>query len=328
MKPERTPKLEPITLSRKCNQNCLFCAAYGGMPPHTEAEIAGIISRRSSHVIIGGWEPTMDARLERTVRRVRSSGTRNIALFTNAVRLSDPGYADRLIEAGVTLFNINFPAHTRELSDRLTQCPGAFEKRVSAIKHLLTRPDCTAVSLCFVVNTLNYKVLPAYAKFVSDNFNGVEHVALNMVCVSGRAQLNAALIPELKKIEPYLKAAAGTFMKRRVRCVIDNVPLCRMRGFEYASNTARQAVMDGARVNPGDKDCLYTERCGECTLKQLCAGMRRDYYDLKSAAELLRSRKSPGAIAEAIRSEKYDKNEERRTGPYGKGRERGGASQL
>lgn len=300
MKPRLTPKLEPITLSEACNQKCLFCSAYGVMPAHTDAEIAAIIAHSDTRVIIGGWEPTMDARLENIVRQARAAGIPNIALFTNAIRLSDKKYADRLIDAGVTLFNINFPAHLRKLSDSITQCPGAFGKRVTAIKHLLTRRDRAAVSLCFVVSSLNYKILPAYAKYVADNFPGIEDVALNMVCINGLAQVAVSLVPKLKEIEPYLREAAGVFMKRRISCIIDNVPLCRMRGFEYASIAARYVVLDGVKAGFSDKTYLHTACCANCTLKKICLGIRRDYYDLNGPAELLPSQRSAGSIKEAI----------------------------
>lgn len=304
MKLKSIPKLEPITLGETCNQRCVFCSAYGGMRAHTAAETNAIIERSDKHVIIGGWEPTIEARLENVVRRARDAGIPNIALFTNAVRLADKKYADRLISAGVTLFNINFPAHIRRLSDSITHSPGAFEKRVAAIKYLLTRRDRTAVSLCFVVSSLNYKVLPAYAKYVADNFTGVEHVALNMVCITGLAQITVSVVPKLSIIEPYLQAAAGVFMERRIRCLIDNVPLCRMRGFESASLGARYVVLDGIKAVSADGTYLRPARCAGCTLKQLCLGLRRDYYDLTGAAELLPSQKSARAIKEAIRSEK------------------------
>lgn len=304
MKSGKIPKIEPITLSEACNQKCLFCAAYGGMPAHTAAEITAIIARSDRQVIIGGWEPTMDARLEKTVRQARAAGVADIALFTNAVRLADRKYADSLINAGVTFFNVNFPAHLRELSDSITQCPGAFEKRVTAIKHLLTRRDRAAVCLCFVVSSLNYKILPAYAEYVAANFPGVEHVAVNMVCVTGLAQVAVSVVPKLGDIEPYLRAAAGVFMKKRIRCVIDNVPLCRMRGFEYASIAARYAVLDGVNSLSGDKTYIRPACCAGCGLERLCPGLRRDYYDLNGAAELSPSRRSAAAIEKAIRSER------------------------
>jgi len=304
MKTSRIPKLEPITLSEACNQRCLFCAAYQGMKAHTEAEIAAIIARSDKQVIIGGWEPTLDPRLETTIRRAKEAGIQNIAVFTNAVRLSDKEYADRLIAAGATLFNINFPAHIRKLSDSITRSPGAFEKRVSAIKHLLARRDRTAVSLCFVVSSVNYKILPEYAEYVAVNFSGIEHVALNMICVNGWAGVAVSLVPKLKDIEPYLREAAGVFTRRRVRFVIDNVPLCRMRGFEYASAAAKYIVMDGVKAVASDKTYMRAACCAGCTLRRICMGLRRDYYKLNGDKELLLSTKLAGPIKEQILAEK------------------------
>ena len=304
MKPRRIPKLEPITLSEACNQRCLFCSAYQGITAHTDAEIAAIIARSDGRVIIGGWEPTMDPRLESTVRRAKEAGIKSIAVFTNAVRLSDKKYADRLIDAGVNIFNINFPAHIRKLSDSITRLSGAFEKRVSAIKHLLTRRDRTAVSLCFVVSSVNFKVLPAYAEYVAGNFFGVQHVTLNMVCVNGWTRVAVSLVPKLEETEPYLRAGAAVFIKRRVRFVIDNVPLCRMRGFEYASAAARYIVMDGVKVVASDKTYMRAPCCAGCTLKGICMGLRRDYYKLNGDKELRPSTMQAGPIREQIIAEK------------------------
>ena len=304
MKSRRIPKLEPITLSEACNQRCLFCSAYQGITAHTDTEITAIIARADKHVIIGGWEPTMDPRLEAVIRRAKEAGIENISVFTNAVRLSDKKYADRLIGAGATLFNINFPAHIPKLSDSITRSPGAFKKRVSAIKHLLARRDRTAVSLCFVVSSVNYRVLPAYAEYVAGNFPGVRHVTLNMICVNGWARVAVSLVPKLEEIEPYLRAAAEVFVRRRVRFVIDNVPLCRLRGIEYASAAARYIVMDGVKAVASDKTYMRARCCAKCTLRRICMGIRRDYYKLNGDKELLPSTRPAGPIREQIIAEK------------------------
>ena len=289
---------ELVNLNKRCNQRCVFCGAEGIIKAQTRAQVNALLRRAGDNVTIGGWEPTLHPGLAGIVAKAKKAGVKNITLFTNAVLLDDAAYARRLISAGVTTFHINFPSHEENLSDRLTGTPGSYKRRLAGIRNVLAAPGRKYVSLVFVITSLNYKTMPAYARFVAENFPGLVHVLLTAPCVMGRAAKSTSLVPRLTKIKPYLAAAQAVFLKRRMKCLVENVPLCLLPGAEHSSFDARNAAASGVA---GALAKSYREECAPCTLKTLCPGLRDDYFKLYGSKELRPSRRRPEAVARAIK---------------------------
>ena len=298
-KKKAIPRNVPVTLSRECNQRCLFCSAVGGMPAHSRKEIAGLIRNAGEDLIIGGWEPTLHPKLAGTVAQARKAGVKKIILFTNAVKLDDKALVRRLIDAGVNTFHINFPSHLEKLSDFLTQSPGAFRRRNAGIRNIRETPGKKFISLVFVINSLNYKTMPQYAEYVARNFPEVVHVLFTMPCVMGRAQQMPSLVPRLTDVKPCLAAALAVFRRRRIKCFTENVPLCFLPGFEDSSLDARRTVLSGAPAEAEGK--ARQKECAGCGLETLCPGPRLDYVRLHGAGELAPARRHAGAVARLIR---------------------------
>ena len=289
---------ELVNLNSKCNQRCVFCAAEGLIRPHGPAAIAAAIKRAGRHLTISGWEPTLHPRLPEIVTRARARGVKNITLFTNAILLDDAEYARRLVAAGVTTFHINFPSHLRKLSDLLTGTPGSFERRLAGIRNVLEAPRKKYVSLVFVMNSLNYRTMPACAAYIVKNFPGLVHVLFTTACVMGRVRKDRSLVPKLSKVRPYLAKAQAALLKGRVKCLVENVPICLMPGFEHASFDARQALLSGRAGAPAKAQHAV---CRSCSLNTLCPGLRDDYFHIHGDGELKASRRSPGEVARKVR---------------------------
>ena len=289
---------ELVNLNRKCNQRCVFCGAEGLIRPHGPRIVAAAIKRAGRHLTISGWEPTLHPRLPEIVAKARARGVKNITLFTNGVLLADAAYARRLVAAGVTTFHINFPAHQKKLSDLLTGTPGAFERRLAGIRNVLGAPGRKYVSLVFVINSLNYRTLPACAAFAVKNFPGLVHLLFTMPCVMGRVHKNRSLVPELARVRPYLAGAQAALLKGRIKCLVENVPLCLMPGFEHASFDARQALLSGRAGAPAK---AHHAACRACSLAALCPGLRDDYFHIHGDGELKASRRDPAEVARKVR---------------------------
>ena len=262
-------------------------------------ELTRLISGAGDIVGIGGWEPTIDPKLVRVVRRARKAGISRISLFTNAVLLDDMGYLQRLIAAGVNTFDVSFPSHLEALSDSLTRSPGSFRRRVAGIKNILSAPGEKYVSLVFVINSLNYRTMPRYAEYVARHFPGVIHVLLNMICVFGEVEKKLFLVPRFERVKPYLSSALAAFSRHKIKCFTDNLPLCLIPGFEYSSIDARQIVNSGAAAEIAGK--AHQKECGGCSLLKLCPGPREDLALVPGAVRLKPSDKRAEDIARAIR---------------------------
>ncbi len=289
---------ELVNLNKKCNQSCVFCGAEGVIKAQSMKAVNAAIKRAGGHLTIGGWEPTLHPRLAAIVARAKKAGVKNITLFTNAVLLDDAAYVRQLISAGVRTFHINFPSHEEKLSDLLTGVPGSFRRRLAGVRNILTAPGRKYVSLVFVINSLNYKTMPAYARFVAQNFPGLVHVLFTAPCVMGRAAQKPSLVPRLAKIKPYLAAAQAAFLKNRVKCLVENVPLCLLPGAEHASFDARNALMTGSAAALAKS---YRKECAGCSLRTLCPGLRDDYFRLYGSKELRPSKRRPEAVARAVK---------------------------
>jgi hypothetical protein len=291
------PPTELLNLTEKCNQNCVFCGAEGAIKAQSQREVNAIIRRAGGNLTISGWEPTLHPGLAGIVRGAKKAGLKNITLFTNAVLLDDAAYVRRLIAAGVRTFHVNFPSHDKKLSDLLTGVPGSFKRRLAGVRNILAAPGRKYVSLVFVINSLNYRTMPEYARYVTENFPGLVHVLLTAVCAAGRAAENPSLVPRLNKITPYLAKAQAVFLERRVKCLVENVPLCLLPGAEHASFDARNALLTGSAAVLGK---ARRRECGGCSLKPLCPGLRDDYFNLYGSKELLPSARRPETVARAV----------------------------
>lgn len=289
---------ELVNLSARCNQRCVFCGAEGLIRPHAPRTAAAAIKRAGDHLTISGWEPTLHPGLPELVARARKTGIKNITLFTNALKLADAAYARELVSAGVTTFHINFPAHTPALADRLTGVKGSFARRAAGVRNALAAPGRKYVSLVFVINSLNYRTLPGYARFVADNFPGLVHVLFTMPCLVGRVRRDPSLMPRLSAVRPYLARALALLLRRRVKGLVENAPLCLLPGFEHASFDARQALASG---RPGAPGKAHHAACEGCRLKALCPGLREDYFHVHGDGELRRQDKPAAAVARRIR---------------------------
>lgn len=290
---------EFVNLNSKCNQRCLFCSAEEHVRAQSRKEVNAVLGRAGARLTIGGWEPTLHPGLPGIVARAAKAGVKNIALFTNAVLLDDPAYVRRLVAAGVKTFHVNFPSHQEGLSDFLTRSPGSFRRRLAGIRNIFGAPGKKHVSLVFVINSFNYRTMPEYAEFVAENFPGVIHVLFTALCIMGKAEKDHSLAPRYGKLRPYLALAQAVLLRHKIKCLVENVPLCLLPGFEHASFDARQAVSSGAAAGAPGKS--HHGKCGSCSLRAACSGLRDDYFRLYGSRELKPSNRRPEDVARAIR---------------------------
>ena len=148
-----------VLLNKKCTQRCIFCSRDHRMAEHTPGQIEQIMEQFSDSISFEGGEPTLFGGLLKWVRRAKAKKIKEIILLTNAARFSDIAYIRKLLEAGVTMFNVNLPAHDERIFDALTQTKGGFKRRVEAVKNLIRVAGRDKVRLTLVVNSVMYRYL-------------------------------------------------------------------------------------------------------------------------------------------------------------------------
>lgn len=292
------PDSDPnVYLNDRCNIDCVFCSSVGEQRLHGDDEIRRLILANKHTVSFEGGEPTLSKDLARWVRFAKDSGVRETVLCTNAAVFERRERIQELLDAGLDVFNVNFPAHVARLYDAITQTRGYFSRRVKAVKNLVAVAGGARVRLHVVVNKFNYAIMPDYARFVREEFPGIFFVEFNMVKVLGYVKSRPFLVPALSDVEPFLLEAWSRLRRARVRFMTDGFPLCFTPGFEADSIDAWKLARGvGLYVN----EKARTARCAGCSLAELCPGPRRDYVALRGDAELRPSRLAAGPLRERL----------------------------
>jgi len=271
-----------VDLVTKCNQKCLFCSNPPGNIPSAPDQMKKLLAAGADTLRIGLWEPTLSDKLPDLVRFARKSGFKNVLLRTNGVRLADLAFTRALLDAGVTTFHINFPSHLPALSDRITQSRGSYKKRLKGIENIIRLGGAQKLCILMVIISLNYKTMEGYTSFIARHFPGVLNILFDMVCILGLVPKRLSLVPRFKQVEPHLAAAARVCERSGMGFIVDDIPLCYMKGFEYASIDSyllrNRVGMQIDKVKP--PECAGCARSGEC------AGIRPQYLELYGAGEL------------------------------------------
>ncbi|MFA5139169.1 MAG: radical SAM protein [Elusimicrobiota bacterium] len=272
-----------VFLTDRCNQRCLFCSTSGEDRVQRAEEIEACILANRRTISLEGGEPALSRDLLKWIRFARGSGTKDIILCTNGAALGSERSTRRLLDAGVTLFNVNFPSHIERVFDLLTQTRGLFRSRVAGMRRLVRLAGGERVRLTLVVNRLNCDALEGYARFVRREFPGVFYIAMNWIKVKGRVKDRPYLVPRLSRVRPRLAEALDYCRRSAIRCLVDGVPLCLLEGYEEHS-------IDFDKLRRGDRTYLgekaHARACRGCSLRGVCAGPRRDYLEMFGDGEL------------------------------------------
>lgn len=226
---------------------------------------------------------------------------KDIILVTNGFNLEKPELVQKLLDAGITMFNVHLPAHNEKLFNLLTGTKGNFSRRIKAIKNLIRIAGPNRVRLTMVVNSVIYKYMGEYAKFIADNFRDILYIEVNMIKVLGYVKERLWLVPKLKSIKPHLLKMFKTLDKNQIKFLTDGFPLCYLNGFEHMSIDVFKLVHSKSELYLGEKN--PAPPCVKCSLRKLCPGLRTDYSNLYGYSELKPSGKNPAPIIRQSRNQ-------------------------
>lgn len=137
-----------VDLGRPCNAACIYCA----VPPHGDTRGFAPLSELEGHIEAGvaagcqrailiGGEPTIHPQLEEVLGRLLAVGLREHVVMTNGRRLADAAFLDRLVALGVRTFHVSIDTVSPELYRRVSRVKGAPDASLTALDHILARPD-------------------------------------------------------------------------------------------------------------------------------------------------------------------------------------------
>jgi radical SAM protein with 4Fe4S-binding SPASM domain len=178
-----------LALTYRCNDDCAHC--YNGRPrnyPEISTDLWKSILDQLwelgiPHVVFTGGEPTLRPDLPELIAHAERNGQMT-GLNTNARRLSDAKFVERLVDAGLDHVQITIESHDPTIHDQMVRARGAWQQTVAGLKNVLDTP------LYVMTNTTmlqeNSPHLEETLHFLSDL--GVPTVGLNALIYSGRGR--------------------------------------------------------------------------------------------------------------------------------------------
>jgi radical SAM protein with 4Fe4S-binding SPASM domain len=214
-----------LALTYRCNNDCAHCYNVEH-PSLTKNGAKGELSAGDwkrildkawelgiPHIIFTGGEPTMRDDLPELVAHAEKNG-QITGLNTNARRLSDPRYVEKLVAAGLDHIQITVESNDAEVHDRMVGTKGAFPQTVKGLKNALASP------LFVMTNTTmlrtNAHTILATLDFLADT--GVPTVGLNALIYSGRGSVVGTGLAE-SELTPLLEVARQKTAARGQRLI-------------------------------------------------------------------------------------------------------------
>jgi radical SAM protein with 4Fe4S-binding SPASM domain len=178
-----------IALTYRCNNHCIHCynEASRAQNELSTDDWKKVLDRiwelGIPHLVFTGGEPTLNENLPELIAYAEHLGLIT-GLNTNGRRLSQNGYLQQLVGAGLDHVQITLESHSPAIHDAIVACRGAWEQTVKGIKNALSS------KLFVMTNTTllrsNSQTLADTLKFLSDL--GVPTVGLNGLIYSGRGE--------------------------------------------------------------------------------------------------------------------------------------------
>jgi radical SAM protein with 4Fe4S-binding SPASM domain len=201
-----------LALTYRCNNDCHHCYNLEHPQPgqllkrpeldteHWKQIIDTAWDLGIPHIIFTGGEPTLRDDLPELVAHAEANG-QITGLNTNARRLSDSNFVQRLLDAGLDHVQITVESSDADIHNKMVNAR-AFEQTIAGLKNVL------ATRLYVMTNTTmlrdNVDSIPATLDFLADL--GVPTVGLNALIYSGHGATVGTGLPE-RDLAPLLAVA-------------------------------------------------------------------------------------------------------------------------
>lgn len=198
-----------LALTYRCNNDCAHC--YNARPRdfpemdtgHWKQILDRLWELGVPHIVFTGGEPTLRDDLPELIAHAESRG-QITGLNTNARRLSNAEYVQRLVQAGLDHVQITVESSEEPIHDQMVHAKGAFRQTIQGLRNALSNP------LYVMTNTTmlgtNARQIPATLDFLADL--GVPTVGLNALIYSGHGLTVGTGLQEAE-LQPLLDLAVN-----------------------------------------------------------------------------------------------------------------------
>lgn len=203
-----------LAITYRCNNDCAHCynARERNFPELDTDSWKRILDKLWElgvpHIVFTGGEATLRNDLPELIRHAESNG-QITGLNTNARRLMDMNYVDRLVEAGLDHVQITVESCDERIHDEMMRAKGAFKQTIAGLKNVL------ASKLYVMTNTTmlrtNVHTIPDTLDFLADV--GVPTIGLNALIYSGQGLTVGTGLRE-SELQPVLDIATRKTAER------------------------------------------------------------------------------------------------------------------
>lgn len=208
-----------LAVTYRCNNDCAHCynARERNFPELKTDDWKQIMDKLWAlgvpHIIFTGGEATLRDDLPELIRHAESNG-QITGLNTNARRLTDMGYLQRLVDAGLDHVQVTVESCDEQIHDEMMRTKGAFKQTIAGLKNAL------ASKLYVMTNTTmlrsNVHKIPDTLDFLADL--GVPTIGLNALIYSGHGLTVGTGLRE-NELQPLLDVATQKTSARGQRLI-------------------------------------------------------------------------------------------------------------
>ncbi|HSJ86640.1 MAG TPA: PqqD family peptide modification chaperone [Anaerolineales bacterium] len=175
-----------LAVTYRCNNDCAHCynARERNFPELTTEQWFRIIDQLWAlgvpHLVFTGGEATLRNDLPDLIHHAESNG-QITGLNTNARRLKDETYVQKLVEAGLDHVQVTVESCNDQIHDEMMRAKGAFKQTIAGLKNAL-RNNLYVMTNTTMLRT-NVHTIPDTLDFLADI--GVPTIGLNALIYSG-----------------------------------------------------------------------------------------------------------------------------------------------
>ncbi len=208
-----------LAVTYRCNNDCAHCynARERNFPELSTEQWFKILDQLWElgvpHIVFTGGEATLRNDLPELIAHAESNG-QITGLNTNARRLSDERYVQKLVDAGLDHVQITVESCNEDIHDAMMRTKGAFRQTMEGLRNVLES------KLYVMTNTTmlrtNIKTIPNTLDFLADM--GVPTIGLNALIYSGHGLTVGTGLRE-SELQPILDIATRKTAERGQRLI-------------------------------------------------------------------------------------------------------------
>jgi radical SAM protein with 4Fe4S-binding SPASM domain len=208
-----------LAITYRCNNDCAHCynARERNFPElHTENWkhiLDQLWALGVPHIVFTGGEATLRNDLPELIAHAESNG-QITGLNTNARRLADPRYVQKLVDAGLDHVQITVESCDEQIHDEMMRAKGAFRQTIQGLKNVLD------TRLYVMTNTTmlrsNVQEIPDTLDFLAEL--GVPTIGLNALIYAGQGLTVGTGLHE-RELQPILDMAVKKTTEHNQRLI-------------------------------------------------------------------------------------------------------------